>query len=334
MDRRKIQKVGKETYSISLPKSWVKRQGLTQGDYLHLSENSDGNLTIAPGPETRPATTEVIVYDQDFDRNLTTLYLRGIQEIVVKSAGSRVFDSGARRHMVEKARDLMGLEVVGEGSSEIKFRVVASLPHESVRDMVLRIFKLTFQMLKDINLVLSNWGKVNKDLLENVIARDREVNRWYFLVVRQIRNFFQEMTSSREVAGPGNPLVYLDYRIMSHNVEVVGDRCVGISRLLLDEGGKFGDHPRTRAALAHLANLVQGTYQSTLDAFLASDSGRAAEVILRKSDFLGEAQKLDSWLRMSANQKELGGVLLLAMEVFLKLRDIFEASIDLCDLIS
>ncbi len=332
MKRRKIQKIGQDSYSVSLPKGWVKKNELKAGDYLFLSENPEGDLTVARGPGSQqPQTTVTILYDADFDRNLTMYYLRGVQEIEVQMPEQRVFTATARGYVVEKTRELMGLEVFEEKRDSIKFRILSSIPKEPLRDIILRIFKLTHQMVKDLVAVLIRSDDLNVELLKNIIARDSEVNRWYFLSVRQIRDFFQKYD-----IGPNGhnlpALKYLDYRIMCHNLEVIGDRCVHSAKILLETRDKINDHPNIRNDLGQLAKLVLDNFQKTLSAFLASDPNRAAEIIMKKSDFIGEAEKVNSQFRMVVNQ--IASVILPAMELFQKLRDIFELSIDLCDLIS
>ena len=49
---RRLQVVGRASFSISLPKSWVLRVGLKPGDVLEISEGVDGSLRLSP-PEAR-----------------------------------------------------------------------------------------------------------------------------------------------------------------------------------------------------------------------------------------------------------------------------------------
>lgn len=46
MEQRKIQKVGKSTLSVSLPKDWAYTAGVKQGDTIYLDRGRNGALRI------------------------------------------------------------------------------------------------------------------------------------------------------------------------------------------------------------------------------------------------------------------------------------------------
>jgi len=48
METRKVQITGKSTYVVSLPKKWVNRVKISNGDSLVLMPLSNGNLLINP----------------------------------------------------------------------------------------------------------------------------------------------------------------------------------------------------------------------------------------------------------------------------------------------
>jgi phosphate uptake regulator len=37
----------RESFRVSVPKGWVKRNGLKKGDYVKIDETSEGNLVIS-----------------------------------------------------------------------------------------------------------------------------------------------------------------------------------------------------------------------------------------------------------------------------------------------
>ena len=67
MESRKVQRVGYSTYSVSLPKNWVKEVGLKPGDIVMLNEEKDGSLKLVPSNLVeRKAQTEECVINSDF----------------------------------------------------------------------------------------------------------------------------------------------------------------------------------------------------------------------------------------------------------------------------
>ncbi|HEY4657072.1 MAG TPA: AbrB/MazE/SpoVT family DNA-binding domain-containing protein, partial [Candidatus Bathyarchaeia archaeon] len=47
MEFRKLQMTGGASYTVSLPKEWVKEQGLKVGDVVAIIRGSDSSLTIS-----------------------------------------------------------------------------------------------------------------------------------------------------------------------------------------------------------------------------------------------------------------------------------------------
>ena len=48
METRKVQITGKSTYIISLPKTWVKKVNITNGNSVAMVPRTDGTLLINP----------------------------------------------------------------------------------------------------------------------------------------------------------------------------------------------------------------------------------------------------------------------------------------------
>ena len=63
--KRKIQLTGKSTYTISLPREWIDRMKIDQGDELSVLEQTDGTLIISKEFLSTQKEKEVII---DLDR--------------------------------------------------------------------------------------------------------------------------------------------------------------------------------------------------------------------------------------------------------------------------
>jgi phosphate uptake regulator len=48
MHTRKVQRIGKETFFVSLPKSWAKAHGIEKGEEVIIDVKDDGSLIIKP----------------------------------------------------------------------------------------------------------------------------------------------------------------------------------------------------------------------------------------------------------------------------------------------
>src|SRR3990170_6479873 len=66
MESRKVQRVGYSTFSVSLPKNWVKDSGLKQGDLVMLLPEKDGSLKLIPSSMVGHKTqTEEFIINSD-----------------------------------------------------------------------------------------------------------------------------------------------------------------------------------------------------------------------------------------------------------------------------
>src|SRR6266699_4304220 len=86
VELRKLQMTGGASYTVSLPKDWVKEQGLKVGDVVAIMPRSDSSLTLIPHekiPAGKNRGVEVTVSppkDQDKEQILRTVlaqYLAG-----------------------------------------------------------------------------------------------------------------------------------------------------------------------------------------------------------------------------------------------------------------
>src|SRR5216683_3841122 len=86
MELRKLQMTGGASYTVSLPKDWVKEQGLKVGDVVAVLPRSDSSLTLVahqkiPSSENKAAeVTLAASKDQDREELLRTVvaqYLAG-----------------------------------------------------------------------------------------------------------------------------------------------------------------------------------------------------------------------------------------------------------------
>src|SRR3989442_5425811 len=90
IELRKLQMTGGASYTVSLPKGWVKEQGLKVGDVVAVMPRSDSSLTLVPHeklPSGQNRGAEAVVApqkEQDKEQILRTVlaqYLAGYDVI-------------------------------------------------------------------------------------------------------------------------------------------------------------------------------------------------------------------------------------------------------------
>ena len=223
MDLRKVQRTSGGTFFVCVPKEWAERSGLQRSSVVAVSEMADGRLCIDPKYDVERVPQVAVVKPSVYlDREIVGKYLLGYDVIRVE-AKDRI--SPVDRERVKQASSrLVGLEIIEEDYSKIVMQCLLELSTFPPEKVLRREYSIASDMHRDAVTALVE-GDVH--LAKNVIARDNEVNRLYFLLVRSLRTVVQNPGLSEKLGVL--PIDCLDYRLMASLVESIGDRSVQIA---------------------------------------------------------------------------------------------------------
>jgi len=185
MEYRKIQVTGDSTYIISLPKTWVKKNKLDKGDVLSVVEKGDEVLLRLKEEKEKEFEVKIKTSDVEFlSRLLITKYIQGYDTVVFSS--KQHVDSKIREGLIKTSSYLIGMEPFGESRDTITFRMLMKggrNPMESIE----RMHDLSMLSLKEL-LGAMDSGTYDDNTLSGIINRDNEIDKFYFLIVRQMSN--------------------------------------------------------------------------------------------------------------------------------------------------
>ncbi len=244
---RKIQKTGGSTYIVSLPKKWIVRQKLSKGSSLLLSENGDGSLSVRIGKQNPKTLSETEIFaGPNVERHLLEKYLLGY-DIVKVSDGKEPLEK-RKKELKNTLRFLLGYEIMEEASNTIVIHNLLNPSEISISKSVRRMYTIVSVMHKDI---LKSLKTGSKTLLKDVAQRDEEVNRLYFLVVRQIRKVLEtpSLMDHEKISAPD----CIDYRLVARFIEQMGDSLQSIAESLLS----LRKLPRQTQVLNYLENSYE-----------------------------------------------------------------------------
>ena len=234
---RKIQFTGRSSYIVSLPKEWIMDQGIKQGDQVIVTRQGSSVLEIRPinfrRPTTQDAATLVITSKDDkhtITRKLIALYFLRYKTINVKPKNGRV-DPNQRiaiRNTVKKI--LMGAEITADSTNEITIQVLINLVELSIDGAFKRMLHLSKSMQNDALLALK---ENNKELAQEVLNSDDDVDRFSFYIIRQL-TIAIENSHMLEEMGFANARDCMGYRIVVKNIERLADHAVSLSKDILD----------------------------------------------------------------------------------------------------
>ena len=292
-EKRRVQLTGGSTYIVSLPIKWVRELGLNKGDEVLLLRHGKNSLLLMPlskavHEESEKRRAELNISESEsFEENfryLIALYLVGYDEIVLRAA--RGFNAEERKRIKAEVRKrLIGMEVVGESATEIQLQSFLKYEDFTLCDAVKSMTESVVAMLNDALLAVER-GDVNLAL--DVIERDNEIDRFYLLIVRQLKAVISDYELAQKI-GIGTPRNSLGYRIIVKSIERIADHIENIAKhaILKTEKAQASEgklQPLSISAervkeIREIGNAVREVFLKTMDALSKMDMKRSNDAI-------------------------------------------------------
>ena len=292
-EKRRVQLTGGSTYIVSLPIKWVRELGLNKGDEVLLLRHGKNSLLLMPlskavHEESEKRRAELNISESEsFEENfryLIALYLVGYDEIVLRAA--RGFNAEERKRIKAEVRKrLIGMEVVGESATEIQLQSFLKYEDFTLCDAVRSMTESVVAMLNDALLAVER-GDVNLAL--DVIERDNEIDRFYLLIVRQLKAVISDYELAQKI-GIGTPRNSLGYRIIVKSIERIADHIENIAKhaILKTEKAQASEgklQPLSISAervreIREIGDAVREVFLKTMDALSKMDMKRSNDAI-------------------------------------------------------
>ncbi len=299
-EKRKIQLTGGSTFTISLPIKWAREAGVKQGDELSLIQRSDNSLVITALKEIKELIkcAELVLSEKEsFEGNFRYLiahYLVGYD--VVKLLSPEGFGAEERKRIKEEVRKrLIGMEVVGESSKEIVLKSFLKYEDFTLRDAIRSMSKIILSMHAD---AISSLDKSDQNLAEDVIGRDNEIDRFYLLIVRQLKAAMSDPELAKKI-GVGRQRDSLGYRIIVKSMERIGDHVENIAKnsmmMTLSEGIKSLDSMKEVGICAKNLFIKTLASLSNMDIEKANEAIRDANMLADEVEEINERILAEEW---------------------------------------
>lgn len=320
MEYRKLQKSKSGSFLISIPKEWIKKNGLDAGAIVRISEGERGTLIISSEGEEQESKIVTIKGGENLEKQIRTQYLMGADTIVIN------FDTKItptiREQIKEAISKLIGLEIVEEGINNITIQCLLQPTSIPLKSSLRRAYSLAASMHKDAEEALLNG---DEELAEIVIKRDEEVDRLYFLIVRQLRS----AVGNQRLAGKlgVKTTECLDLRMAAKYIESIADYSEGIAKnvkLIYKE--KIEDEIMHR--LKELSRIAYSLHNEAIHALFKNDTKIAIKVIERGKDLVNNMINLNKLL--TVKEQKFSTIL---NTVAMYMYNIGECGIDLAELV-
>jgi|YelNatPaOPRAMG01_1025707.scaffolds.fasta_scaffold01955_20 phosphate uptake regulator len=271
MFNRKIQKIGRSSYFINLPKKWIEQFNLDRGSIIKLSISKNGSLIIEPTGEAKEENVATIHITSTISRDIISKYLLGYKTIRIVS--SRGLTEDEIKIIKDTVRFLIGLEVVEEGLNEVIIQSMLDVESIHPSKLISREGIIAEGILRD-----SITSLVKRDINTALLAsrRDEEINRFYFLLVRVLRSALQNYN----IISKFNltPLDIVDYRLAASYIESVGDCATNIARCSVEIISNNVEEDKLNT-IVDIGNKIVGFYRRAITAFLDKDYKIANDII-------------------------------------------------------
>jgi phosphate uptake regulator len=266
--------------------------GLHAKDPVAVLVQPDSSLLIVPRRDIRAASRSEATLeaaqglDKDFLlRHFISYYLAGYDTIRITIGRA---DSGLRGFIREGIRrKLVGVEIIEETSSGILTQCLSGYVDLPLKKALERMAIIAGGMLSDSVLVLQGG---NKDLANEVIDRDDEVDRFYHFLLRQLNIAVRDRSVIQEI-GLSSTRDCLGYRLVVKSVERVADHAAGIASQA--ETLQVLSEASVRK-ITEMTAMSKKVFDSSITALLRLDGKMAEDAIGRTKEVVQLEGKLNS----------------------------------------
>ncbi len=275
LESRKVFFSGKSSYILTLPKKWVKENGIEAGNEVIMSIGKNF-ITIYPKKsDLKKKSISIDSRDlrhESLMRRIISYYLAGIDSIKLKIYNEE------QRSAISRASDiLIGAEVVEDTGKEIVMEIFLDNSRLKTENIMRRMGNTCVGMVSDFCAALR---KFDRYLCNSIIAREREVDRLHFLLLRQLKlaNMHADVASELEI-----PVEKIqEYRTVVRALERVADHAANMAESLLELGKPVG-------YLCDFVDADLDMLRTAVVAFLENEI-ELAEVVLEEFDEFEELE--------------------------------------------
>jgi len=232
-DIRKVQKAGKSTITVSLPKDWITSKGLQAGDRILMHQPPDGTLVISTEVDKKKKIAKKMFLisendkEQHIIRKMVGAYLNGYTVLEIKADKKELMN--ARRAIRKFTQMVVGSEIIEESGNRIILNDLSNPMELPQKKCIKRMHFMVDSMHKDAMMAFLN---ENKLIAEDVMDRDRDVDKLYWMVVKQF-NMIQTDRSIAEKLGT-EPHESAELLIVARALEKIGDHAERIAKKVFE----------------------------------------------------------------------------------------------------
>jgi phosphate uptake regulator len=271
MDTRKVQRTGKSTFIVSLPKNWATKNGVQAGSIIYITQSDKGALMLSTDRSEKDLRARLDIGDKSGDplvRDIIGCYVGGYRTIEVTSGH---MSSAQKKDLHQIVNKLIGPEILEETINKVVIQDLLSSEELQAERALKRIRTVVKSMIQDSISALLN---CNKELALDVIQRDNDVDRLYLLISRQFTEILRSGSVKQETL---NSISAFTYMQAASNLERIADHASRIAEVASQCDSAL---PAEMAEeISRLESIFGSLIDDSLSNLLQANSGKANELI-------------------------------------------------------
>ena len=286
MDFRKIIKFGKASFIVSLPKDWLLKHNLKQGDHVHVDEVNDNLVLLPKRVESKKELLSIEIdvsrlETREIKRRIVSAYVRNYNVIHIYG---KDLESKARS-IKETIQNIMALEIMEETSDRIIAKDFLNMDDISLTDLLKRMDIIMRSMYMDC---INGLGG---DLYHSINERDADVNRLTFLVHRTLNYYFLFPALASERNLSNRKLIRIG--LAAQNIERIADNAKRIAKLF----GRISFNKKQKQKVKEILDTIYVSYENIMKAFYKEDIDLAFRHANEKKVLISSVRQLydDIW---------------------------------------
>jgi phosphate uptake regulator len=217
---------------------------------------------------------------------MIALYLMGFNFIKLKTSKER-FGSA----QTDKIRDfvrskLVGTEVVTESPNEIALQVLISYPELTVENALRRMVIITLSMVSDAT---TAFIKMDKELAQEILKMDDEVDRFGFYIVRQLKTAARDRSVIKQI-GLTTGRDIIGYRLVGKSVERTADHAAKIASIVSQMKNPIT--PKIAQKIDKMCKLGMENFQEAMTSLYKREYDMAEGVVKKTSKIQSLEQEI------------------------------------------
>ncbi|NYT02442.1 MAG: AbrB/MazE/SpoVT family DNA-binding domain-containing protein [Methanosarcinales archaeon] len=295
METRKVQRTGKSTFIVSLPKSWATKNGIQAGSIIYIDQSDNGAIILTPDRSDRDLNLILDIGDKSGEpliRDLIGCYVSGYRTVEVVSSRMSSVQKKDVHQIVQK---LIGPEILEETGNKIIIHDLLSSDELQAERALRRIRTMVKSMIQDsINALVEG----DREIAMDVLQRDDDVDRLNLLILKQ---FIEILRGGAIKQDSLDPITAFCYTQAASNLERVADHAYTIAQVA--ERWEVALPEAMAMELKRLEPILEGLIDKSISALIKQNSDEANEIISQTAEIRTLALQMANSTKGNDNQE-------------------------------